>query len=728
MAIPKLLHFIWAGGMKLLPEENINIIKAWRDKNPDFQIIVWIDKQTTPADELAKYNNIYQFDKLNIALKDITEAGVADEHIRYEIDRIRPNYGASSDLLRYNILAKFGGAYFDSDVLPGKKRLNHNNFFDKTNEPIFLINQNSQNTGHIGNDAFICTPNHPLMLNLAKVAHQNYIAPLAHRPNVVYGNDDFEYMIWSTVYRTGPNAVVQTFIEAGKMKRDDTQAPPMYHIDPEIAAPLNENHRNWIGVPAKRSTDKTAAIVVAVQSILFEAKHMGIIRLEDHVKDIAESIDLPGRTSKGTPLPSENEIAQQLVSFLDRLATFGLFDLSQITKVQIVNRYQLFNDFYKTWLPVIDDGKDLEPAEVIRDLAVEDTKESRRIKLNFLNNAFVNMTYHLRELSKSKYTQPYPIWQEKAAILVVDLRRLLKTQAEFLPDIKRTLNISKAILKLDNTTADEQKAFDKLLDKIDISFFFNASRTESILKLLIYKLEKLPYDRDMAPYFEQANQSIRQLLDPKTTSKPESIIGSSAAVRKMGPLFTEESMNVATDVAEILVTKLQLLQCDRCIRALEQGLKHIEMELNLPDKSKAKVLSAMEQERKWALAELNPLIELKVNFTKREAEQMSLMQIRNLQCLVNGYSNHFKLDKQIVDLIAEKIITVDAASYLNKEAKEAVVDILDKSLSVQTKQENIDNIVEKAKLAYQQQSHHSHDYEDNYQAENYPQPPLNPKI
>jgi mannosyltransferase OCH1-like enzyme len=76
--------------------------------------------------------------------------------VRYEIDRLRPNYGASSDLLRYLILYSFGGAYFDSDVAPGTKRLETSESFLKDfDNPIIYINKNSQNTKEIGNDAFI---------------------------------------------------------------------------------------------------------------------------------------------------------------------------------------------------------------------------------------------------------------------------------------------------------------------------------------------------------------------------------------------------------------------------------------------------------------------------------------------------------------------------------------------------------------------------------------------
>ncbi len=112
-------------------------IKAWAAKHPGFEVCLWVDKESTSPENLDKYYSEYGFDQdPKITLLDITEEGVVDEFSRYHIDKLYPNYGASSDILRYNILVKYGGAYFDSDIEVNEntKPLNYDGLFDSPDE------------------------------------------------------------------------------------------------------------------------------------------------------------------------------------------------------------------------------------------------------------------------------------------------------------------------------------------------------------------------------------------------------------------------------------------------------------------------------------------------------------------------------------------------------------------------------------------------------------------
>lgn len=311
MPIPKELHFIWAGGTKPMPAKNIDCVRQWKERNPEFQVNVWIEAKSVPEEVLKNYRELPPpegFKGTGIVLKDIHEEGVASPHAEYEINKLRPNYGASSDLIRYSILSKFGGAYFDSDVEPGEKSLNHNGIFD-TMDKAMLVNQNSQNIGSLGNDGFICTPNHPLMKELFKNAQQNYLKPFypgyAH---TLYDSEANQNKLDSTVYTTGPGSVTQTFYEAGllgltysdELKRSVAwinklrvinQTPPQYWIDPQTATPSIENENNWL-IPYIRALPLDEAMQAALGAIKFEAEHMGMLRLNDHLDDIISSWQL----------------------------------------------------------------------------------------------------------------------------------------------------------------------------------------------------------------------------------------------------------------------------------------------------------------------------------------------------------------------------------------------------------------------------------------------------
>ncbi|RYE83632.1 MAG: hypothetical protein EOO65_03625 [Methanosarcinales archaeon] len=83
--IPRRLHFIWLGGR--LPPKLCRLVDSWRALHPRWEVTVWDDD------------------------------AVASMHLRCrEQYDAAPNYGARSDVLRYELLLRFGGAYADVDV------------------------------------------------------------------------------------------------------------------------------------------------------------------------------------------------------------------------------------------------------------------------------------------------------------------------------------------------------------------------------------------------------------------------------------------------------------------------------------------------------------------------------------------------------------------------------------------------------------------------------------
>lgn len=84
LRIPKIIHQIWLGGS--LPEKYKAFQASWIKMHPDWQYILWTEKE---IDQLGLVNR-KQYDQT-------------------------PNYGAKSDIARYEILYRFGGLYIDTD-------------------------------------------------------------------------------------------------------------------------------------------------------------------------------------------------------------------------------------------------------------------------------------------------------------------------------------------------------------------------------------------------------------------------------------------------------------------------------------------------------------------------------------------------------------------------------------------------------------------------------------
>jgi mannosyltransferase OCH1-like enzyme len=87
--IPKLIHMIWVGGPR--PQKFDPLVQKIKEINDDYEVIEWNEQ------------NI-DFDLINKDLIDSCQ-----------------NFGAKSDILRFEILNKFGGIYIDYDFLQIKK-------------------------------------------------------------------------------------------------------------------------------------------------------------------------------------------------------------------------------------------------------------------------------------------------------------------------------------------------------------------------------------------------------------------------------------------------------------------------------------------------------------------------------------------------------------------------------------------------------------------------------
>ena len=124
--VPKILHFIWLGGE--IPEHYITNINDWSKKNPNFEIRTWTDEDAE------------NFDMKNRKLFDEAE-----------------NFGMKSDILRYEILYKYGGVYLDTDFFCLQPLDDLNEMFE------FYSCVSLEREPIIGNGMIASAPNHEVI-------------------------------------------------------------------------------------------------------------------------------------------------------------------------------------------------------------------------------------------------------------------------------------------------------------------------------------------------------------------------------------------------------------------------------------------------------------------------------------------------------------------------------------------------------------------------------------
>ena len=388
MKISETLHFVWAGGAKPMDDSNLETIAEWVGKNPDFQIYFWVDSQTELANNQTYYRqyleNILAKKGINpivlgrtIIFREISEFKKTQndetniyDYIRYEIDRLRPNFGASSDILRCAILYRYGGAYFDSDVEPGELSLTESGLFADTNDNTHrLYVTESQGTKAVGNDALICTQGHPLLIEILNLIKCNYRHDIYNSPifgkvtSSFYSHADPEsstylydapsYINALTPIKTGPNCVrdILTAFQKNSVKLPNVK---VIKID-RLVQPCRDKGEKWKNANITTYKILAEAMESAIQSVQFELNNCnGMLRLDDHIHNIAASCH---------EQPNLEETYQAGDEFLTTLKQRNI-EFQRVKTAQLSFLYPKNIDFYRErgislekacWFPLTDD-------------------------------------------------------------------------------------------------------------------------------------------------------------------------------------------------------------------------------------------------------------------------------------------------------------------------------------------------------------------------------------
>lgn len=345
--IPPLAHFIWAGGKKLLPKEGVENIAKWINTNKEienFEAYLWIDKKTVAQDkdilecykQRFKETGITIYDESDdspkkqpyLILKDIEKNDLRNEYVDYEIEKLCPNYGSSSDLLRYQILIKYGGFYCDcTDVKPGRKNLKELFLKQYPVEHVMYLEHCPQQpeatedkiktfgTGELGNDTFATNADNIFISTMLGMAYERYL--LLTTQQFIEAAHSGNNIKFTTIKRTGPGLVQDTLREKlqheeqdGILKRGKNQSEVRRFRNGklEFAVPGN-NTGNWLNLRITKYENHEDAIAKVIKTIEFEAKYFKILRLDDHIKDLIEATD--GKISEATALESLTEVIEK---------------------------------------------------------------------------------------------------------------------------------------------------------------------------------------------------------------------------------------------------------------------------------------------------------------------------------------------------------------------------------------------------------------------------------
>jgi GT2 family glycosyltransferase len=213
--IPKILHQIWIGPK----EAPTNFMKTWKEKHPDFEYILWTEKEI--EDRQLQLTCI---DKINMI----------------------PEINGKADIIRWEILYQYGGFFVDADSICIEP---FDDYFSNKTAFATFENENVR-AGLIATGTMGFVPKHSLCLDIINWINSNESIQIIK-----------ETRAWFSV---GPGLLTK-MLDTGKYK--DVSIYPSYCFLPiHFTGPIYEGHKKVYGYQewgtAKQSYDTMNSVVL----------------------------------------------------------------------------------------------------------------------------------------------------------------------------------------------------------------------------------------------------------------------------------------------------------------------------------------------------------------------------------------------------------------------------------------------------------------------------------
>ena len=186
--IPHQMHLIWIGP-KPFPDVSIANVRSFQEYHPDWAINFWTDSPDRP-----------------LPIPGLVRRCITDDYFQPVLDLLKKsnNYGETSDLLRFVIMFKEGGLYFDHDascLRDFSSLADHYDFVAACERVQYHEGLDSSITPAIG--LFLSRPGHPILKKSIALAHQRWDDPHTYPPKELWRR---------VIYRT-----FDSFAHASKM-------------------------------------------------------------------------------------------------------------------------------------------------------------------------------------------------------------------------------------------------------------------------------------------------------------------------------------------------------------------------------------------------------------------------------------------------------------------------------------------------------------------------------
>jgi mannosyltransferase OCH1-like enzyme len=205
--IPKVIHIMWLGGK--LPQEYVKYVQSWQQYHPQWTILFWTDSKLNydqGTQVVHSFSDLEQLlQKTYGGQRIVIDASTLQFDNRVFYDQAR-NYGEKSDILKWEIVYRFGGTYVDTDF----ECLQPLDIYHHTYDFFTGIQPLDTNMVQLGAALYGAIPHHPIL------------------KGCVEGIKDNQH-IAQIIVKTGPIHFTKTFLAlAGKTNLRDIALPSSF--------------------------------------------------------------------------------------------------------------------------------------------------------------------------------------------------------------------------------------------------------------------------------------------------------------------------------------------------------------------------------------------------------------------------------------------------------------------------------------------------------------------
>jgi len=161
--IPKIIHFIWIGSN--VPDKYMANINTYIDNNPEYEIWIWHDDNILLANTPVLDTNLHKYKyKYKYKFQNINQIQFVND---FGINKME-KWAGKADIIRYEIIYKYGGMYIDVDSKSVKT-------FDNNFNNSFVCIETSGKYNNIQNAQFCFNQKNPFLEFVISCLQENII-------------------------------------------------------------------------------------------------------------------------------------------------------------------------------------------------------------------------------------------------------------------------------------------------------------------------------------------------------------------------------------------------------------------------------------------------------------------------------------------------------------------------------------------------------------------------